>query len=150
MTFYLHRLGVKSTVLNAVLIALVDAGIAMNDLIAACTCIMLNGQLFIGMVHQNGNIWLPSDPNQLEINGAVMELTVAFSTSTDEVRTHTTLFTLLQIIYIDLSSEHPIKSITEIIDSSMRGSKQFSELARTKLKKYAENVLELNSIIHNL
>ncbi|GIX66006.1 uncharacterized protein BcabD6B2_54420 [Babesia caballi] len=40
--------GVKATVINAVLVALVDAGIAMRDLIVASTAAMLNSQLLIG------------------------------------------------------------------------------------------------------
>lgn len=116
--------GVKSTVINAVVIALIDAGIAMKDLVSACTTAMLRNELFI-------------DPNQQELNGAIMELTLAVSVSNDE------------IIYLDLKSENAIKSIAEIIQSSINGSKQFSQVAKKKLKEYTQEVLELNKLVHS-
>lgn len=115
--------GIKSTVLNSVAVALVDAGIAMKDLVASCTSVMLKSELFI-------------DPNQQEANAAILELTLAVSVSNDE------------IIYIDLKSEHAIKSVSDIIHASIIASKQFSQIANTKLKGYAEDVLELNKLLH--
>ncbi|CDR95175.1 Exosome complex component SKI6 [Babesia bigemina] len=115
--------GVKATVINAVLVALVHAGIAMRDLIVACTAAMLNRQLLI-------------DPNQLELNASVMELTLAASVSKEE------------IMYLDLKSKHAIKSVDGIIIKTIEASKQFSILAKAKLKNYARDYLELNSAVH--
>ncbi|GFE53793.1 exosome complex exonuclease [Babesia ovis] len=102
--------GVKATAINAVLIALIDAGIAMKDLVVASTAVMLNNELFI-------------DPNQLEINASIMELTLAISVSKEE------------IIHIDLRSKYPIKSVDEIIQSAIRGSAYFTNLAKATLRR---------------
>ncbi|EDO06955.1 3' exoribonuclease family domain 1 protein [Babesia bovis T2Bo] len=115
--------GVKATVINAVLIALIDAGIAMKDIIVACTAVMLNETLLI-------------DPNQLEINASIMELTLALSVSNEE------------LIHIDLRSKYPIKSYAEIIEKAIKGSERFAALAKAKLKGYAREHLEINNAVH--
>ncbi|GBE59621.1 exosome complex exonuclease [Babesia ovata] len=86
--------------------------------------------IFVNVLENDG------DPNQLELNASIMELTLATSVSKEE------------IIYIDLKSKHAIKSVEEIILNTIQASKQFSILAKTKLKKYARDYLELNSAVH--
>ncbi|ORM39774.1 Exosome complex component RRP41 -like protein [Babesia sp. Xinjiang] len=114
--------GVLATVINAVFIALIDAGIAMRDLVVACTAVMLNNELLL-------------DPNQLELNAGIVELTLAVAVSTEEV------------LYIELSSKYSIKSVEEIIQFGIKGSASFSDVAKAALRRYAINYLELNKTL---
>ncbi|AFZ80195.1 exosome complex exonuclease RRP41, putative [Theileria equi strain WA] len=115
--------GIKSTVLNAVGVALIDAGIALRDLTSSCSVVLLENRIF-------------TDGNHLEINAATAELTVAVYSSSGKM------------IYVDLRSKVPVKELDDLFDACVRGTGHFSRIAKEKLRSHAFEIFALNQRIH--
>ncbi|KAK2197373.1 bifunctional Exoribonuclease [Babesia duncani] len=113
----------KAAVLNATCVALVDAGIALRDMISSCTAVYLNSRILI-------------DPNQQESNASIVELTLS------------TCVTSQEIAYIDLKSRYAIDDVNELMKACIQGASQFTYHAKTKLLNYAENIIKLNQAVH--
>lgn len=73
---------IKSTVLNAVGLALIDAGVSLKDIVSSSTVSYLDSTVLTG-IHLFYYSLL--DPNQMEINASTATLCIAFSSSNNNV-----------------------------------------------------------------
>ncbi|UKK00278.2 exosome complex exonuclease rrp41 [Theileria orientalis] len=115
---------IKSTVINAVGVALVDAGVAIKDLVSSSTVINLDSIIL-------------TDPNQMELNASTAVLCVAVESSTDK------------IIYMDYKSKIHLEEINHMVQAAFAASKKFTDYAREVLRNYSKKVVTLNQNIHS-
>ncbi|BAM38891.1 exosome complex exonuclease rrp41 [Theileria orientalis strain Shintoku] len=115
---------IKSTVLNAVGVALVDAGVAIKDLVSSSTVISLDSIIL-------------TDPNQMELKASTAVLCVAVESSTDK------------IIYMDYKSKIHLEEINTMVEAAFAASKKFTDYAREVLRNYSKKAVALNQKIHS-
>ncbi|XP_954342.1 exosome complex exonuclease rrp41, putative [Theileria annulata] len=115
---------IKSTVLNAVGLALIDAGVSLKDIVSSSTVSYLDSTVL-------------TDPNQMEINASTATLCIAFSSSNNN------------IIYMDYKSKIALEDFKSLFDSCLAGSRIFTEYVRQRLINYANKAVTLNLKIHS-
>ncbi|EAN33642.2 3' exoribonuclease domain 1 protein [Theileria parva strain Muguga] len=114
---------IKSTVLNAVGLALIDAGVSLKDIVSSSTVSYLDSTVL-------------TDPNQMEINASTATLCIAFSSSNNN------------IIYMDYKSKVALEDFKLMFDSCVSGSRIFIEYVKQRLINYANKAVNLNRKIH--
>lgn len=96
--------GIRSAAINATTLALIDAGVAMEDFVCACSAGSVHGALLL-------------DPNSQE-DGAGAELSVAYLPRSERVS------------FVQLESKVPLGSMEEILNFALEGGRQvFSALS---------------------
>lgn len=104
---------ILSTILNAVFLALMQAGIAMYDMLTSCTVGYVRGKLVLDM-------------NQTEIAAGGAYLPIVVKAKTDE------------IVFIQLDSTLTFELLEEAMTQGIRGCKQIRNYQEGVMKQFMQ------------
>ncbi|KAL1521645.1 hypothetical protein AB1Y20_021302 [Prymnesium parvum] len=107
--------GVRSAVVNAVTLALVDAGVAMEDFLCACSVGAVGGVLLL-------------DPNAQE-DQAGSELSIAYLPRSERISA------------VQLESKLPASSLDEVMNVAIEGCKQMFDIMRGAVQIRTQELL---------
>ena len=113
--------GVRSAAINATTLALIDAGIAMEDFVCACSAGSVQGALLLDLTAQE--------------HGAGAELSVGLLPGSERVG------------YIQLESKLPLSSVDEVLNFALEGARQVYEVLQTAVRLHAYEQLGSRGLI---
>ena len=114
--------GVRCAAINAATLALIDAGIALEDFVCACSAGSVHGALLL-------------DLNSLE-DGTGAELSVGFLPRSERVG------------YLQLDSKLSVTAADEVLNFALEGCRQVYEALQAVVQQRAQVLLGARGIIH--
>jgi exosome complex component RRP41 len=112
---------VRSAAINATTLALIDAGIAMEDFVCACSAGSVQGALLLDLTAQE--------------HGAGAELSVGLLPGSERVG------------YMQLESKLPLSSVDEVLNFALEGARQVYEVLQTAVRLHADEQLGSRGLI---
>ena len=113
--------GVRSAVINATTLALVDAGVAMEDFVCACSAGSMQGSLLL-------------DLNSQEDSSAA-ELSVCFLPRTERVS------------FVQLESKFPLSALQEALNFAVQGCRHVFEFMQAQVEMKSQEILASRGLI---
>ena len=107
--------GVRSAAINATSLALVDAGVAMEDFVCSCSAGSVQGQLLLDLNSQE--------------DGAGAELSVGYLPCAERVS------------FVQLESKLPLSSMQETLNFAIEGCKQIAEVLKAAVELRMQQTL---------
>lgn len=114
--------GVRSAAINATSLALIDAGIAMEDFVCACSAGSVQGALLLDLTSQEDN--------------AGAELSVGYLPRSERVG------------YMQLESKLPLTSIDEVLNFALQGCRQVYEVLSEAVRMQAQQQLASRGVLN--
>ena len=113
--------GVRAAAINATSLALMDAGIAMEDFVCACTAGVIHGTLLLDLNSQEDN--------------AGAELSVGLLPRTERVN------------FMQLESKVPLGAMEETLNFALEGCRQIYEVLRAAVELRMQEVLATRGVM---
>ncbi|KAF8819499.1 3' exoribonuclease family, domain 1 domain-containing protein [Cardiosporidium cionae] len=104
--------GVRSAILNACCLALADAGIAMKELVSACSVTFIDNRVL-------------TDPNSIELNAGGAEVTMAIESNSEK------------LLCVELNSRFPTETLENMYEACRLGCKEILEVMKAAIKEKA-------------
>lgn len=114
--------GVRSAIVNATTLALIDAGIAMEDFVCACSAGSVQGALLLDLSAQEDN--------------AGSELSVGFLPNTE------------RISFVQLESKVPLTAMQETLNFAIEGCRQIFAFLQAQVQLRSQEILASRGMIN--